>query len=331
MPPVNNKQQFYEKHNSEISNLCEKFEGYMIPITKDRIKDYLCQFELNDKAAGLKLLQKVDYYSNARVSSLVNELGMKLRELTNQNFNNVYFCPTNHSSGSSADTIIRKLRNFLQLGNRRYDSKFIYISDLGQIIENIVVKISLLEDEIQRIESLPDDAISKTVRRQQISELKSEIEDLECERIRSPPKTIIFVDDYVGSGNSFKEFWYNIGTLLNENCKFIFAVLIAHQQGKESIEDELPIKLIMPTMPIPHNNKIFHNENPMFTEDEKITIKKYCDSLGLPDRIKYGFMNTQAMVVIYERTPNNTLPILHARTKKWEPLFPRQYEKTILD
>ena len=317
------KQEFYTKYGEQIGTLRTKFEGYLVTITKQRIKDYLCQFALNDKPAGLKLLQKVDYYSNERINHLTKQLGGILKKETNKKFDDVYFCPIDASSGSSTDAIIRKLRNFMGMDYEKYDEKFIHVSDLESFAIGPEIQITNLHEYIMHIQNLSDDDISDNERNSKINDLKSQISILQNELKHSNPKTIVFVDDYIGSGNSFKDFWSQIGSYYNENNNYVLATLIAHQQGISSIKSNIPIKIISPTKPIPITAKIFHSKNKQFTKIEKKIIKKYCDQLGFSTQNKYGFMDTQSMTVIYERSSNNILPILYAKTDNWIPLFPR--------
>ncbi len=319
-----NKQEFYDKYNGEIGSLRTKFEGYPLTVTKQRIKNYLCQYDLIDKPIGLKLLQKIDYYSNERITNLTKQLGGILKKKTNNKFENVYFCPIDVSSGSSTDTIIRKLRNSMGMDSEKYNDKFIHVSDLENFALDPENQISTIREKINHIESLPNDDISELERDAQINDLYSQIHLLEIEIIPLQPKTIIFIDDYIGSGNSFKSFWSRIGTYYNENNNYILAPLIAHQQGIKSIKSDIPIKIISPTKPIPITSKIFHNKNNTFTKNEKLIIKKYCDKMGYTLQNRYGFMDTQSMVVIYERSSNNVLPILYDTKNNWTPLFPRK-------
>lgn len=323
MARFNSKEEFYTKYNGQIGTLRSKFEGYFVNVTQKRIKDYLCQFTLEDKPTGLKLLQKIDYYNNERISRLTKQLGGKLKKMTNRQFNNVYFCPVNSSSGSSTDTIIRKLRNLMKMDDNRFDEKFIYVSDLGNFSLGPDVDIANIQDRINHILNLSDDDISDLERNSQIHDLREQIKSIKKQSKELSSKTIIFVDDYIGSGNSFKEFWSQIGTYYNPNHNYILATLIAHKQGIDSITSDIPIKIITPTKPIPISGKIFHNKNTTFTKNEKKILKKYCNDLGFPSQNRYGFMDTQSMVIIYERSPNNILPILYANTGKWVPLFPR--------
>lgn len=316
------KEEFYTKHGSQIGDLSSKFEGYLVRVTQKRIKDYLCQFELEDKRTGLKLLQKIDYYSNEKISRLAKQLGGKLKRITNRRFDDVCFCPTDPSSGSSTDTIIRKLRNSMGMEHEKYDEKFIRVSDLGSLAPDPEVDIANIREQIDHIRNLSDDDISESERNSQIADLTDRMTVLQNNSGQSFPKTIVFVDDFIGSGRSFRGFWQRIGTFYNENHRYVLAALIAHQQGIDSITAETPIQVIT-TKPIPTQAKIFHNRNTTFTKNEKNILKKYCNGMGSKPADRYGFGDTQSLVVIYERISNNTLPILHAKTENWTPLFPR--------
>ena len=324
MPLFKNKQEFYEKYRSEIGNLSAKFTGYIVTITQQRIKDYLCQFELNDKPVGLKLLQNIDYYSNERISHLTKQLGGVLKNETNQSFTDVYFCPTDSSSGSSTDVIINKFRNFMGMNDSKYNHKFIHAYDLEKFVLELDIQIENLSEKISSIQNISDADISDIERQDKIADLEQQILILRQQSLEENRKTIVFIDDYVGSGQSFKCFWATIGSYYNIKYRYILAVLVGHEQGITSIKSDIPIEIILPNKPIPLYAKIFHNENTKLTIDEKKTIQKYCDRMKFPPKHKYGFMDTQSMVVIYARSPNNILPILYGGANNWWPLFPRR-------
>ena len=169
--------EFYEKHRDKIGTLERKFSGYIIEISKKRIRDYLCQFELNHKPAALKMLEKINYYSNARVSTLSKKLGGQLKKTTNGTFENVYFCPINSSSGSSTGVMIHKLRNYRGLNASKHDTKFIYVADLQDFALDPQSEILNLQEKIAHIKNLPNGIISE--HHKKIAGIESQITSLE--------------------------------------------------------------------------------------------------------------------------------------------------------
>jgi len=271
------KYQFIQDNWEKIEDLEEKFVGYLKPVSASKIEKFLRQFKKEDMPAALKLLENIDYYDNDRTSQLTNQLGRLIKNRTNNDLDQVYFCPTDSSSGSSTDMIIRKLRNELRLDAGIHNDKFIRPSELGDFA---------LDDE---------------------------------------PKTIVFVDDFIGSGRSFLGFWGRISAGYNDIHNYFLATVVAHQQGIKLIRKNSPIKIITSMEPIPNSEKIFSIANKEFSKDEKEILKKYCEFVETRDHFKYGFDNTQSSVIFYERSSNNILPILYSRKNGWFPLFPRRW------
>ena len=323
MTSFTSETEFYERYKDRIGNLKTQFEGYIATISKKSIRNYLCQFELGHKPVALKMLEKIDYYSNDRTSQLTKQLGGKLKKVTNSTFENVYFCPTKSSSGSSTDVVIRKLRNFMGMNASRYDEKFVYVTNLEKFAIGPESKIANLKEDIMRIKSLPDEEISDRKRDAQTHDIELQITSLEKESRIASRKTIIFVDDYIGSGESFRKLWAEIGSYYNENNDYILACLVAHQQGVSAIRSDTPVKIVTATKPVLASDKVFHSKNKKFTIDEKNILKSYCDKMGLLQEHRYGFRDTQSLVIMYEGAANNVLPILYHKNNNWSPLFPR--------
>jgi hypothetical protein len=317
-------EQFIANNSRIISKLVTRFEGYQTKITFLRIDRFLSQFDNRDKHAALALLQYIDYYSNERTTNLVKRLGKKIRQTTNNNLESIYFCPTDDSTGSSTYTILGKLKNTLGLGSRRYKKKFIDVNKLEKFAIDLESKVAHLQSQIDAIRNLPPENQIYTNPQAQIGRLQSEIEKLRADPELNEKRTIIFVDDFIGSGTSFTTFLGGLTSWYNPSYKYYYAVLVAHQQGISKIT-ELPIEVISATEPMPESKKIFSDANTFFTPEQKTILKKYCERLGLSKLFKYGFDNTQSNVIFYEKSSNNILPILNVKTKNWRhPLFPRK-------
>ncbi len=269
------KQQFIQNNWNKIEELEKNFIGYFKTVNANRIVQFLNQFELQHMPIALKLLENVDYYDIDTTSQLVTLLGTRIKKKTNRDVKNVYFCPMGESSGSSTDSILRRLRNEMRLDHPKYNRQFIRISDL---------KDYALETE---------------------------------------QKYIVFVDDYAGSGKSFLDFWGRIGTWYNENHTYYLGLLVCSQHAVDNIENNTPVKIISTKNPSPKSEKVLDDENTLFSDSEKEILKQYCKKLYDSDLMQFGFRNTQSMIIFYERSSNNILPILYSRKNDWFPLFPR--------
>ena len=68
-------------------------------------------------------------------------------------------------------------------------------------------------------------------------------------------------------------------------------------------------------------DSVFSSECPHFSVAEKKTLLDYC---MLADRNNSkGYGDAGLLVVLAHRTPNNTIPVLHANHGGWQGLFPR--------
>lgn len=138
-------------------------------------------------------------------------------------------------------------------------------------------------------------------------------------------KKIIFIDHFIGSGDSILYPWGMAQQWQNVNHEYYVGVLIGYSDAIKIVEDTTFSRLkVLPMIELSGNNRAFHDNNNAFTKSEKMTLMKYCDGLGLDEDEKYGYNNGQSLVVFSDIIPDNALPILHHTTSRWKPLFPRQ-------
>jgi len=237
--------------------------------------EFLRQF-YTDQELALKFLESIQYFTRNRTMGLIRQLRELIRTETNQTLTNIYFCPMNMSSGSSSDWVLNDLRHALRMNVHRYDSQFIYPSNLVEFADN------------------------------------------------ADPRTVVFVDDMIGSGKTVTDFWLNVRQNPNPNNQYYVATLLGYQSSIQHIETEEPdLQVITAEAPMPESAKIFHSSNTDFTNNEKEILKRYCRNVSSSEENAYGFRDTQSMVVFYTRAPNNALPILYSKRNGWFPLFPR--------
>jgi len=151
-------------------------------------------------------------------------------------------------------------------------------------------------------------------------------------------KSIIFIDDIIGSGDQFKEFFENnmmqdTGTkkeILSQfkEAHIIYFVVVATEQGINYITQETPLKrenikcgYLLPKFFDP-NNPIWDKTTPI-TREECLRI---CEEYGkkLWPEYPLGFLDSQLLVAYQDHTPDNTLPILWWKNNgDWNPLLKR--------
>ena len=138
-------------------------------------------------------------------------------------------------------------------------------------------------------------------------------------------KTVIFVDDFCGSGDTFIDFIKkHKGLLLNKNI--VYGVIHMMQDSIAKIEkyatdNDMKIKLVCCVK----SEKAFMNIEG--SEKEKfLGISKKVGITNEDDDV-WGYKKTEALIAYYNNTPNNTLGIFRKDTEHNKAIFPRRNEK----
>ncbi|WP_336719050.1 hypothetical protein [Chryseobacterium mucoviscidosis] len=161
---------------------------------------------------------------------------------------------------------------------------------------------------------------------------KNAIVEFDYEKIKvGKYKHVVFIDDFVGSGQSFcKEFskddtkkW-----IYNNNFKSITLLApITMFEAKKYLESRFP-KL---TIKSEFRSKILcENDSPLKLlgniQQIKDIILKYEKSFRY---LPHGYSNSESFVSFSYGSPNNTLPIIWVDNDNWKSLFPRFEESKI--
>jgi hypothetical protein len=142
---MTNIQNFFEVHDAKISELEYKFTEYWSGIDKYSIRKWISQFNEEHRGLALKLLQKVDYYNQARVMRSSRALHSQLMEIIDENLGNTYFASFT-PPGKSGDEILPRYRLANRLRGSRFDEKFIYVSDLSKFANQENLSFVFLDD-----------------------------------------------------------------------------------------------------------------------------------------------------------------------------------------
>lgn len=271
------REKFHKNNKNRINNLLIKFPDYNEQIDKTRIQDYLGLFDIKHMGIALKMLDKVNYFSNSRTTKQLRLLVSLLESKVSIKNENIYFCSMSISSGKSTESIMQKVRDLSKMDSSKYDDKFIHLSDLEKF----------RGDRKRRI--------------------------------------IIFVDDFIGSGDTALHLWNTLQARnwYNSNHMYYLATIIGYKNSIQLIEYNTPFRILCAEEPFLENMKIFHKDNSDFDTKEKMVLKKYCKNVDSRSEYMYGYGNSQSLVIFFYNAPNNTIPILHHTTQKWLPLFPR--------
>ena len=135
-----------------------------------------------------------------------------------------------------------------------------------------------------------------------------------------PDDTVVLVDDFSGTGSQACDSWHIFEELLTGGPKIVLILVAATEEALERIANETEMEPVCATT-LRRKDDVFHADCAYFTQGEKNTILNYCTRAD--PRQPKGYGDTGLLVVLAHRTPNNSLPILHATHDEWQGLFPR--------
>lgn len=148
-------------------------------------------------------------------------------------------------------------------------------------------------------------------------------------------KFIFLIDDFIGTGTQVINYWRkrrmnpkSFEEIYRENpeLKFIYLALVGYYKGKEKIEENIPIKVILGEE-LNNEDKCFSDVSRIYNiESDRNSAKAIMKEKGklLVSSNPLGFGNLELAVAFYYNTPNNTLPVIWRKKEGfWEPLFQR--------
>lgn len=145
----------------------------------------------------------------------------------------------------------------------------------------------------------------------------SEYIDNHCHRL-------VIIDDFIGTGLSFIEFFNNKILSYKDKFRKIYLVGIAAMDfGLNNIEkNDLDVVIKIPESNI--FKKAFSSEASYFGYRNYKKYREFCYKYGANlTRDPLGYGNSQSLVSFSYGTPNNTLPIIWGNKNNWIPLIPR--------
>ncbi len=155
-----------------------------------------------------------------------------------------------------------------------------------------------------------------------------------------PQRYFILVDDFIGTGNSVRDF-LETGRLqeaLNRysDGKFYFIAAVGFEKPLQQITDQF--RRISNRIAL-HAGVVLQEKDKCFTQESSILpllsdrqiLERLCLNVAetyypsLPNSMRLGYGRTGSLCVFHDSVPNNTLPILWYDEKQtsWYPLFPR--------
>jgi hypothetical protein len=137
-----------------------------------------------------------------------------------------------------------------------------------------------------------------------------------------PEDTVVFVDDFTGTGNQVCEYWSEMQELVPRRPRLFLVVVAACTQALERIGTETDLTVV-PYVQLSAADDLFSPDCGHFSEDEKAVLLQYCRKADA--RQPKGYGDCGLVLVFAHNCPNNTIPILHSYHSRWEGLF-RRYD-----
>ena len=134
--------------------------------------------------------------------------------------------------------------------------------------------------------------------------------------------TVIFVDDFAGTGDQFADRWERFQELIASEARTFLFLAAATSRAMDRLGGVEDLEVRVGRRLEPGDN-VFSDECNSFANDEKATILRYCETAD--PRCPRGWGDCGLLLVISRKTPNNSVPILHVDVRRrWKGLFPRR-------
>jgi hypothetical protein len=144
-------------------------------------------------------------------------------------------------------------------------------------------------------------------------------------RVFTAKDTIVFVDDFSGTGNQVVRTWPTLQELIASEARCFLILTAATSKAVKRISKDTELKPIV-YHELNAKDDVFDKTCTHFDTGEKGVIEFYCKKASRRDPRGYG--KCGILLVLSHKTPNNSIPILHANSSRWKGLFPRKLQGT---
>lgn len=149
------------------------------------------------------------------------------------------------------------------------------------------------------------------------------------------PRVVIFVDDFVGTGDQARDFFGNLDREFGDHFRRDggrgYLLVIAGVQGSikgvvSFLRDRNMNISVHACNPLGPEDKAFSESRSLFSsKNDRLHAKAIAENYGreLVSDAPLGYGDCELLVVFDQKCPNNSLPILWSDNGGWKPLFPR--------
>ena len=131
-------------------------------------------------------------------------------------------------------------------------------------------------------------------------------------------KAVVFVDDFIGTGNQCINLWNETYTL-KKDLKQYFLVVSGIESGVKNAQMNTGFEIICGDI-LGEEKKLFSEKNTFFTNEEKERLFSISQRIG--GKAYLGYRKSQVCVAFEHTTPNNTITLLSGDSNT-KGLFPR--------
>lgn len=132
--------------------------------------------------------------------------------------------------------------------------------------------------------------------------------------------TVVLVDDFAGTGDQVCSYWPTHAELIG-GAKAYLVLTASTRVAIDRFVGLISLEEILVDHVLEAQHDIFSNLNTTFSQPEKARLLEYCTKADRKN--PKGFGDCGLSFVLSHKTPNNTVPILHANKSSWVGLFPR--------
>lgn len=137
-----------------------------------------------------------------------------------------------------------------------------------------------------------------------------------------PEDTVVFLDDFSGTGDQVCDGWRDVMEELLPDQPNAYLLLVAgSEKARKRIEEET-LLTVHPGSVLTDDDNVFSDSCTHFSNEEKTALLRYCTRANRRDPKGWG--ECGFLIVLAHKAPNNSVPVLHARHRRWEGLFPRE-------
>lgn len=273
-------------------------------------RGWLENFEKGDQKYAIRLLEGFTYFSSELVEALFCGAFQNLSQLVVQNKDNYFSASTQWNQFVESALVVRVE------GHHSSDA------DSGFIFTRIARDIIGVQEE----HILPP---AKAL-----------------ERLRAAPRgNVIFVDDFVGSGEQFENTWTKIhqlsdfatgsfkslvATIGSHSVGFYYCPLVCTEVGRKHISATCPLVKVVPAHVLPDTYSALSDNSVIWRDDMRVTGPQFVERASNKARIPFrdgqegcwkGYRKLGLALAFAHGWPDAILPIFTHQENGWKPLL----------